>query len=150
MIRAATCDDIPRIVELGSRSIWEGPYKDQLEDNPSVTRELTEKLLTLENAKVLVSESDGVINGLFAFILFPHYFSGQLTAGEMIWYVIPEARGQASLELLWAAEKLAFEMGAKRMQLTAPTEQVGKIYERIKYVQVECTYQAKLENRVNR
>jgi hypothetical protein len=57
-------------------------------------------------------------------------------------------RGRASIELLWAAERAAQEMGAVRMQLTAPTPEVGRIYEHCKYHMVEVGYQADLADRV--
>lgn len=130
---------------MGSRSIAEGPYREQLSDNPEVTRELTQKLLTQENVRILVSEDDGKVCGVLCFLLFPHYFSGEMTAGELIWYMEPEYRHSwAAICLLRAAQRLAKEMGAKRMQFTAPTVEVGKAYESLGYKQVEITYQRSL------
>lgn len=145
-IRKASEADIPRIIEMGSRSIAEGPYQKFLDDKPDVTKELAAKLIAMDSATVLVCESEGYVNGLFAFILFPHYFSGQLTAGEMMWYVEPEARiGGVALELLRTAEQTARDMGAKYMQLTAPTEQIGELYKYCGgYKKVEVSYQRKL------
>lgn len=150
MIREASEQDIPRIVEMGSRSIREGPYRNQLSDNPEVTKQLAAKLLTSENAKVLVLENDGHVDGVFAFILFSHYFSGEMTAGEMIWYVEPEGRAMegfgagGALNLLDEGERLAKKLGAKRMQLTAPTRMVGELYKRRRYCEIETTYQREL------
>ena len=146
MIREAEAKDIPRIVELGSKSISEGPYRDQLLDNPEVTRSLTAKMLSSENAHVLVAEDADGVFGLFAYILFPHYFSGELTAGEMIWYVVPEKRAGSptSLELLWKAQQSAKEKGAKRFQLTAPTPEIGRMYSQMRFKEIETTYQREL------
>lgn len=132
---------------MGSRSLLEGPYKDQLEDRPDVTTALARQLLGLGYARILVSEADGNIGGVFAFIVFPHYFSGEQVAGEVIWYVEPEARKSgAGLELLWAAEKLAASLGAKKMQLTAPTEEIASMYRKLRgYKQVETAFQRPIE-----
>ncbi len=146
MIREATEKDIPRIVELGSRSLIEGPYKDLLADKPEVTANLAARLLNLKTAQILVADEDQIV-GIFAFIVFPHYFSGETVAGEIIWYVVDEARkSNCALELLWAAEKKAFELGAKKMQLTAPTDEIARMYGLLRgYGKVEIVFQRSLE-----
>lgn len=146
MIRIAEKSDIPRIVELGSLSLVNGPYRGIIGDVPKVTEQLAS--YTIENGRVVVWDEDGTIRGLLAFLIFPHYFTGELTANEIIWYVEEGYRGRASLELLWAAEKAAHDLGAVRMQLTAPTPEVGKIYEHCHYKMVEIGYQADLAERV--
>jgi hypothetical protein len=143
MIREAKEADVARIVEMGSRSLLEGPYKDMLADKPEVTAALAKKLLDMGNAKILVSEVGDELVGLFAFIIFPHYYSGETVAGEMIWYVLPEARhSNKALELLWAAESMAAKLGAKKMQLTAPTDEIAGMYQRLRgYQKVETAFQ---------
>ncbi len=145
MIREATAHDIPRIVELGSRSLIDGPYKDLVKDTPEQSARLA--LQVIEKAgRVLLWEENGRVSGMLAFILFPHYFTGEMTAGELMWYVEPEARpGGAALRLLWAAEELAHSLGAKKMQFTAPNEQVGDIYKRFGYGKIEVSYQKELK-----
>lgn len=146
MIRAAFEADIPAIVAMGSRSLVEGPYRDLLADRPDVTSGLAEKLLQSPNAKILVSEDEGKIVGLFAFVIFPHYFSGEIVAGEVMWYVAPEARkSNRALELLWAAERFALQLGAKKMQLTAPTDEIAAMYQKLRgYQKVETAFQRNL------
>lgn len=146
MIRFATKADIPRIVELGSQSLVDGPYRNIIGDVPTVTAKLADYVI--DNGRVVLWEQQGQVHGLLGFIVLPHYFTGELTANEIIWYVEKEYRGRASLELLWAAEKAAFEMKAVRMQLTAPNQEVGKIYEFCKYKMIEVGYQADLADRV--
>jgi len=146
-IRDARPADAGRIIEMGRTFLLNGPYCEQLEDVPEQFYRFVEALFVNPSAKILVYEDNGV-HGVFAFVLVPHYLSGEQIATELIWYVEPEHRGKASLELLWAAERMAYEMGAKRMQLTAPTESVGEIYKRCKYTLVEVGYQAKLSDRV--
>lgn len=149
-IREAQVEDVVRIIELGREFLLKGPYKDQIRDNPDQVVKLIKYLFENQQAaRILIGEEEAKIQGVFCFVIYPHYFSGELCANELIWYVDPEHRGRLSMELLWAAEKMAHELGAIRMQLTAPTPKVGEIYERCKYKMVEVGYQALLESRVN-
>jgi hypothetical protein len=150
MIREACEKDIPRIIEMGSRSLLEGPYRDEIADKPEHTKRLAALLINNPHAKILVYENDQHLFGVLAFILFPHYFSGELTAGELIWYVEPEARAMKAfgdgpaINLLREAETLARKLGAIKMQFTAPTTAVGELYKRVGYKQVEVSYQRTL------
>lgn len=145
MIREATSEDIPRIVEMGSRSLLDGPYREQIADNPEQAALLALQVIHNQNGRVLVAEEDGKVIGLMALILFPHYFSGELTAGELMWYVEPEFRQSfTSLALLRGAERLARDAGAKRMQFTAPTSDVASAYKSLGYSQVEVSFQKAL------
>lgn len=142
MIREATAADIPRLVEMGSRSLREGPYKDQVEDNPEQSAKLAFGVISSQNGRVLIAEEDGKVVGLLGFILFPHYFSGVLTAGEVMWYTEPEFRKSfTALALLRGAERMARDLGAKRMQFTAPTREVARAYESLGYTPIEVSYQ---------
>lgn len=145
MIREARNADIPRIVEMGARSLREGPYRDLVGDNPQQTAALAISVIQNQNAKLLVDEQDGELAGLLAFVIFPHYFSQEPTAGEVMWYVEPEKRQSLiAVCLLRAAERLAREMGAVRMQFTAPTAEVGRAYEALGYKPIEVNYQKAL------
>lgn len=148
-IRTAQRSDIPRIVELGSKSLMEGPYREILADRPDVTTALAEKLLKMEKACILVAEEKGEIIGMFAFFIFDHYFSGESVAGETIWYVEKEHRkGGPGLQLLWAAEELAHSMGAKKFQLTAPTDELAEAYRKLRgYDKVETAFQRDISTR---
>lgn len=142
MIRPAIDRDIPRLIEMGSRSIAIGPYKDQVDDNPEAAAIFALELINGQNGRVLVAEEDGKVIGLVAFILFPHYFSGVLTAGEVMWYVEPEFRKSfTGLALFRTAEREARAAGAKRMQFTAPTQEVANAYELLGYKPIEVSYQ---------
>lgn len=145
IIRLATIEDVPRIVELGRRFLQEGPYKDELADKPKEATKFAANMLTNPKGSVLVAEQDGVLVGVIAFITMPHWFSGEVTATEMIWYVEPEHRaGGVAMRLMWASESLAKSLGATRMAFTAPTPQVGELYTRFGYKMVEIAYQRSL------
>lgn len=143
-MRLATLSDVSKIVELGSRSLKDGPYGKLIEDRPEVTRQLTEAIIS-EKGRVLLWEEGSEVVGLLAFIVFPHYFTGELTAGELMWYVEPEFRaGGSAMRLFWAAEEMARELGAKKLQFTAPNEAVGAIYKRFGFQQIEVMFQKAL------
>lgn len=144
-IRPAALGDIPRIVELGRRFLQEGPYKDELADKPEEATQFAANMLNNSKGTILVAEKDGALIGVIAFITMPHWFSGEITATEMIWYVEPEHRaGGIAMRLMWASESLAKALGATRMAFTAPTPQVGEIYKRFGYKMVEIAYQRSL------
>jgi len=140
MIREATESDLPRIVELGSRSLVDGPYAGIIKDVPAQSRKCAQAVLA--GGKILLAESDdGSVVGLLGFILARHHFSDQPYAAELMWYVEPEHRkGGIALQLLWEAEKLAAKMGAETFLFTAPNEDVAAIYKRFGYTKLEVTY----------
>lgn len=141
MIREAIDADISRIVELGSRSLQDGPYKGRIEDNPEQTAKFAQQVIG-GLGKVLLWEQDGKIVGLFAFIVYPHFFDGILTANEVMWYVEQECRGGgAAIKLLWAAEEAAKKLGVKRMGLSAPNKDVEELYKRFGYQRVEVAFE---------
>lgn len=146
MIREATEADVPRIVELGSRSLQDGPYAGMLKDTPEQSAKLALGIIEKSNGKVLLYQNDnGKVAGLLGFIVFPHYFTQELTATELMWYVEPEERkGGAGINLLWESEKQAKQMGATRMGFTAPNADIGKLYERFGYRQVEISFMKEL------
>lgn len=129
---------------MGSRSLREGPYKDEI-DNPSQSAETALTVIQSSNGKVLVSEEEGKLTGLVGFILYPHFFTGEMTGIELMWWVEPEYRqSMTGIVLIRAAQRIAKEMGAKKMQFTAPTPEVGRAYEALGYRQVEIGYQKAL------
>jgi GNAT superfamily N-acetyltransferase len=130
---------------MGRRFLAEGPYRDEVTDNPEQATGFFVQLLKNPGGRILVSEYQGKLIGVFAFLVFPHFFSGEMTAGELLWYVEPEARkGGAGLKLLAAAEAMARDLGAKRMQMVAPTAEIEQLYKRRGYHQVEVGYQRRL------
>ena len=143
-IREATEADIPRIVEMGARSLAEGPYKDIIAGTAAAEK-LARDLVASAAAKVLLYERDGETVGLVAFTVLPHFFSGEPTGTEVMWFVLPEHRQSfAAVALLRAAERIARAMGAKQMQFTAPTPEVGRMYELLGYAVIEIGYQRTL------
>jgi len=142
-IRAATKADIPRISELASRSLVDGPYAGIIEDKPEIAKQFAQ--VVLANGSILLGEEDADVVGLLGFIRTNHHFSGQPYAAELMWYVEPEHRkGGIALKLLWEAERIAKTAGALDMVLTAPNERDGALYHRFGYKPLEMTYIKKL------
>lgn len=111
-----------------------------LADNPEQTSELAVQVIG-KSGKVLVDEQDGKIVALLALFIGPHFYSGELTASELMWYVEPEFRQSfTALRLLRAGEKVAKTLGAKSMVFTAPTIEVGKAYSQLGYEPIEVNY----------
>ena len=143
-IREATEADIPRIVEMGSRSLREGTYRDEI-DNPEQSAKLALEVIKAGNGKLLVADENGKLAGLIAFLIYPHYFTGKLTAIEIMWYVEPEfRRSMIGVVLARAMQRTAKEMGATKSQITAPTAEVGHALTLMGYKQLEVGYQKSL------
>lgn len=143
MIRIATQTDIPRIVELGSRSLQDGPYAGVIRDVPTQASFCAHEVM--DKGRILLGEENGKVVGLLGFIVANHHFSGQRYAAELMWYVEEEHRkGGIALKLLWEAEKQAKDMGAEDMVFTAPNEDAAALYARFGYSKMEVTYRKAL------
>jgi GNAT superfamily N-acetyltransferase len=147
MVRDATTADIPELVRLGSLSLVNGPYAGMIKDTPEQSAKLALEVIENAKGKVLIYENDtGRVVGLLGFIIFAHYFTGEPTANEIMWYVEPEERkGGGGMKLLWEAERQAKEMGAKYMSFSAPNVDVANIYERFGYKQLEVSFVKELD-----
>lgn len=142
-IRQAAVSDFSRIVELGSRSLQDGPYAGIIQDKPEQARKFAAHIL--ENGCILLGEEDGKVVGLIGFMLADHHFSGQKYAAELMWYVEEEHRkGGIAVKLLWEAEKIAKEKGALDFCVTAPNDDVAALYERFGYHKLEVTFRKAL------
>lgn len=146
MIRLATSADVPRLIELGSLSLKNGPYKGKIADVPEQAKLLA--LTLLESGKVLVLVNpENQIVGLLALAFFPHYYTGEKTAAEVMWYVLPEWRKSLGLEtigLFRAAEREARAAGCTTIQFTAPTEEIARLYEKAGLTALEVAYYKEL------
>jgi len=139
MIRRATAADIPRLVEMGQRFRRESEYSALLADNPEQIAALCHQLVSHPSGGAFVAEKDGRVIGMIGYIVYNHLMSGEKVAGEVAWWVEPEARGDG-LRLMRAAEDEARKAGAVQMQMIAPNERVGALYQRLGYRVMETTY----------
>ena len=143
MIRRATTDDVPRLIEMGQRFTQETEYRGLVEVNPEKLADTLNAMLTSPVNAVFVSSAGGALTGLLLAVVYENPFSGDLTGSELAWWVEPEARGDG-LRLLKAAEAWAIDAGATRMQMVAPNERVGALYKRLGYTPLETAFQRSL------
>jgi RimJ/RimL family protein N-acetyltransferase len=140
VIREATADDIPRLVEMGKRFLTETVYAGRVAINPAAMARTLHLLVASDGGGLFVSEQDGVVTGMIGLLLFEHPFTGELTAQELFWWVEPEHRGYG-LRLLKRGEAWAAASGAQHVHMIAPTPAVGQLYERLGYGYLEAAYQ---------
>ncbi len=139
-VRRATMADIPAIVRMGCLFLASSAYRDVLRENPAQMAAFAEVLIGREDGYLAVMDEDTKAVGMIGFLAVPHFFSGDVIATEVIWWLDPDARGAGRL-LLDAAEGWAHEIGAVAIQMIAPDPRVGRLYERRGYRFVESAWQ---------
>jgi GNAT superfamily N-acetyltransferase len=87
---------------------------------------------------VLVAEQDGEIVGMLLGMAVPHFFSDDLTASELVVYVVPHARGgSAAVKMVRYFENWARELGVADIVLGVSTEvqadRTAELYQRLGY-----------------
>lgn len=136
MIRTATLADVPRLVELGTRWISEGPYAGHITPRAESMAKLATGLIEADHGLVLVYESDGRTLGMIGAIATFHPYSGDPVMSEMFWYVEPESRG-GGVRLLKAAEDWARSHGILDSIMISPSPKVSAFYRRLGYERLE-------------
>lgn len=144
MIRLATLEDMPRLIEMGERFFVTAGWEDVAEwDEASITRTLTHlieqptgAIFVLEDGKQLVGMAGGMLNPFYFNI---HHITGQ----ELFWWVEPEHRGQGAA-LFDALEGWAKDRGAHSFSFIAvdkiKPEVMGRIYRMRGYHAAEHSY----------
>lgn len=126
---------------MGLRFRRESEYHSLVGENAEKMTELAAQLT--RSGWLLVSDRGGRLVGMLGYIVYPHFLSGELVAGEVFWWVEPEHRGEG-VKLLRAAEDRARTSGAKHLQMIAPNDRVAGLYKRLEYSFVEAAYQRAL------
>lgn len=115
MIRNAEIGDVPRIVELGRLMHAESNFSG-MSFNEHKTAAFLRDLIAMPNGFVQVTESDGVVVGVFAGAFFPHFFSDDLMATDMALFLHSDHRGgKDAARLLRAYAEWAMAHGVKRI-----------------------------------
>jgi len=141
LIRDAKRNEIDCIVEMGKKFLSFSTYSKFLGESQETMRILAQQLLW--NESLLVSEREGKVIGILGYIVHKHFISGELTAGEVFWWVEPEFRGEG-VKLMREMERRAKLAGAKHIQMIAPNDKVANFYVRDGFEFVEATYQRAL------
>jgi GNAT superfamily N-acetyltransferase len=135
MIRAATCEDVPAMVELGRQMLEEAPHFAAV---PLSEERLTESLLALigsPRALVAVASLAREIDGFLIAIAAPHWASDIIEVSELVLYVHPLARGRwLSPQLIERLKDFAAAQGASLVRAGASAgicdDDVVRLYER--------------------
>jgi len=149
MLRPATLEDIPRIIELGQAFFCEAGLELFMSYCPESSAKTFAGMIESENAAIFLLTSGGEVVGGAGGILAPHYFNASHRTGqELFWYVDPAHRGRReSLRLLDALEAWAIGEGATTfvlasMQTSSPA--VARLYQARGYHQLETYYMGRL------
>lgn len=148
MIRAASTDDTPRLVEMGRRFFAETGFSVVAEfDDESFARTLT-GLIEGENGAVFVAE-EGEIIGFIGGMVYPQFFNAAHTTGqEFFLWCDREHRKGAGRKLLKALENWARNQGARSFTMVAldsnRPEAVAAMYRRAGYQPSERNFIRKL------
>ncbi len=115
MIRPATVDDVPRLIELGRIMHAESPRFAALRFDAAIL-EHTLRVAMADHFAMVAEYDEEVVGGLVA-LLTPHWFSPDLTACDLALFIHPEHRGgTAPVRLLGAYAQWA-KLNGSRMTL---------------------------------
>ena len=149
-VRPATSADRARLVEMAMRFIRESPYRDSITPDARHIGRLVD-LLVAGNVddgvrSIFVAEGVSGPMGMIGLAGSPHPMSGELTVGELAWWLEPEVRGGiTAARMLHVAERWAAEQGARSIDMIAPVgSSVGALYERRGYLAMETTFRKAL------
>lgn len=120
MIRPATNDDIPRIIELGHLLHQSSSYAG-MEFDPGMAGSFIESLISGLGV-VFVAEIDGVVVGGLAGGITEQWFSSELLAFDYSFFIDPKTRsGITATKLVKAFTSWAKLRGAKHVQIGITT-----------------------------
>lgn len=143
MIRKATHDDIPRIVEMSDKFYAQTRYVDIAPMAKESAAGLA--ILMMESGVMLLAESEGIVVGMVGLFIEPFTFNiAKTMATEIVWWVDPDhQRSGIGAELLAAIEPACRERGAdmiRMMCLAGQSEVAETIYSRMGYTPSEHAY----------
>jgi GNAT superfamily N-acetyltransferase len=136
VIREATYDDVPDLVELGVRFIETGKYRDKIATNPEALAHMMMGLINNPYGLLLILEKDSRIIGMFGAVATLSPYSAEPVVMELFWYVAPESRG-GGVRLLRKAENWAREIGAHKMIAVSHTSKVTRFIKKLGYQAME-------------
>jgi len=114
--------------------------------NPHAFIEKMSHLIKLDVASVIGAfDKHGTIQGAIAFSVYDDIYTGEKTATEMWWFVLPEHRvGATAMRLLREFERNAKERGCKRAcmvhLIAINSDTLSALYRRLDYKHIESCY----------
>lgn len=148
MIRKATQEDVPRIVDMVghfmSARVGDTTYGEVLTFKPAKVAKLAAAVI--EKGLLLVAEVDNQVVGMLAGFPLEDVVSGAPIFDELVWWVEPaHRRGSVGPRLLAAAEKWARQKGLSLFKMVAPAGSgVGDFYLAMGFEAVEASYVKRL------
>lgn len=139
IVREATVEDVPRLLEMSEHFITSTVYADVLTFDADRLRELATSVIRI--GVIFVAEIEGRLDGMLWAVSAPNLFTGEMYAEEIAWWVERTHRGLGIGDglrqafLAWAAA------GRWPVRMTAPAgSDLGRVYERHGFVALETTY----------
>ncbi len=144
IIRPIEPRDVDALIEIGRQAHEESEYREMSFDEAKC-RALCESAIDRWSFIALVAERDGAIIGMLLAAIAPAYFSTDLTAGDLLFYVLPTHRGSRACHRLCRAYiDMARTLGAKLIFLRNSTgikpDETGELYERMGFAHVGGIY----------
>ena len=112
MIRNATHSDLEDIVQLGISFFEEAKTNLTPEFSEEKAMGVIKSMIENQGCILYVAEVDGVIVGMIGAVISEHWFSDEMIAQELFWYVLPVFRVGVGFKLLQAMEDRSKELGA--------------------------------------
>jgi GNAT superfamily N-acetyltransferase len=142
-IRKGTLADVPEIVRMSAAFYPTTHYAQWCDMDEETVADLASSLI--ENHIFFVAEDGDRLVGMVGLFIIPFMFNRHATsAGEVVWWVDPEARGsRVAASLLQAVECACRDAGADRIQMVhMPNSppQAAALYERLGYSRSEISY----------
>lgn len=139
MIRAATMNDVPALIEMGRAFFDESGFGAETAFDPESTKRTVEHLIGGGDGIVLVAERGGHVVGCAGAIAFPYYFNLATRAGqELFWWVHPDHRGSIlGVRMLQRLEQWAKDAGCRTFTMIDISclegSPAARIYQRMGY-----------------
>lgn len=142
-IRKGTLADVPEIVRMSAAFYPTTHYAQWCDMDEETVADLASSLI--ENHIFFVAEDGDRLVGMVGLFIIPFMFNRHATsAGEVVWWVDPEARGsRVAASLLQAVEAACRDAGADRIQMVhMPNSppQAAALYEKLGYSRSEISY----------
>lgn len=148
MIRKATQEDVPAIVEMVGHfmaaKVGDTIYGQVLTFRPKKVEQLARAVI--ERGLLLVAVVDNQVVGMLAGFPLEDVVAGTPMFDELVWWVEPAHRnGSIGPRLVAQAEKWARQKGLRLFKMVAPAGSgVGDYYEKMGYEAVESSYVKRL------
>lgn len=140
MIREATHDDIPALIECANNFHAECP--DEYTYNQERVELMLDACMSNPDNVIFVIDVDGLVVGGIIGVLAELWMSTDLVATELGWFVNKDYRGREALKLLQSYEDWAESKGAVLITVADihGVTNLAPLYERRGYRKTETTY----------